>query len=325
MEIIEIYPFSKKSVFLVTGCAGFIGSNLTEYLLSLGYKVKGLDNFSTGNKKNIKDFFEHENFTFIEGDIRDISTCNKAVENVDYVLHQAALGSVPRSIEDPLTSNEVNVSGFLNMIQASKEANVKRFVYASSSSVYGDHPLLPKIEGVEGKVLSPYALTKLVDEHYGRLFYELYDLPTVGLRYFNVFGKKQNPHSIYAAVIPIFMKKLLNNEQPTINGDGSFSRDFTYIQNVIDGNLKACLSGVSSFGEVFNIAYGGRVTLNELYNELCDSLGVKIEPIHGQVRDGDIPHSNADISRAKELLNYDPKYSFYQGLELTIEWYKNNL
>jgi len=320
-----LYKFNSKSTFLVTGCAGFIGSNLTEYILNLGYKVKGLDNLSTGKRENMSYFIENKSFDFFEGDIRDFETCEKAVHNVDYVLHQAALGSVPRSIEDPITSNAVNINGFLNMIVASRNAKVQRFVYASSSSVYGDHPGLPKVEGLEGKVLSPYALTKHVDEEYGRLFYDLYDLPTIGLRYFNVFGKRQDPHSIYAAVIPIFVKKLMNNEKPTINGDGTFSRDFTYVQNVIDANLKACLSDKESYGRVYNIAYGGRVTLNELYNEINQALGTSIEPIYGPERVGDIPHSNANINKAKELLNYNPKFSFRDGLKLTIQWYKDNL
>lgn len=319
------YLFEENSKFLVTGCAGFIGSNLTEYILNLGYKVIGLDNFLTGKKENMEEFINNPNFVFIEGDIRDINTCKNVVKGVDYVLHQAALGSVPRSINDPWTSHDVNVNGFMNMLLAARDEKVKRFVYASSSSVYGDHPVLPKVEGVEGKILSPYALTKHIDEEYGRLFYELYNLPTIGLRYFNVFGKRQDPHSIYAAVIPIFLKKLLNNESPTINGDGTYSRDFTYIQNVIDANLKSCLSLEDSYGKAYNIAYGGRVSLNELYKELNASLGIWIEPTYGPLRAGDIPHSNADISLAKTLLNYNPKYSFDEGIKLAIEWYKNNL
>lgn len=319
------YNFESGTNFLITGCAGFIGSNLTEYVLSLGLKVRGLDNFATGKKENMDSFIDNPDFEFIEGDIRNKDVCIGALKGIDYVLHQAALGSVPRSINDPWTSHDVNVNGFMNMILAARDEGVKRFVYASSSSVYGDHPKLPKVEGVEGKVLSPYALTKHVNEQYGRLFYELYKLPTIGLRYFNVFGKRQDPHSIYAAVIPIFMKKLLNNEAPTINGDGTYSRDFTYIQNVIDANLKACLANEEAFGESFNIAYGGRVSLNELYKELNDSLGVWIEPNHGPLRAGDIPHSNADISKAKQLMNFNPKYSFQDGIKLAIDWYKENL
>jgi UDP-N-acetylglucosamine 4-epimerase len=320
-----IYKFPSNTHFLVTGCAGFIGSNLTEFILNLGYKVTGLDNFSTGKEENMDSFINNPNFSFIQGDIRDKNTCAKAVRNIDYILHQAALGSVPRSINDPWTSHDVNVNGYLNLMIEAKKSRVKRFVYASSSSVYGDHPVLPKIEGIEGKLLSPYALTKHIDEEYARLFYELYSLPTIGLRYFNVFGKRQDPNSIYAAVIPIFIKKLLNNEQPTINGDGTFSRDFTYIQNVIDANLKACLSNEESYGKAYNIAFGGRITLNELYQELNDALNIWIEPLYGSTRPGDIPHSNADISLAKDLLNYDPKHSFYDGLKRVIDWYKQNL
>ncbi len=319
------YKFPSKTLFLITGCAGFIGSNLTEFILKLGYKVRGLDNLSTGKRENMQDFISHPNFDFIEGDITNILTCRKAVTNVDYVLHQAALGSVPRSISDPLMTNTTNVNGFLNMIISARDEQVKRFVYASSSSVYGDNPDLPKIEGKEGKVLSPYALTKKINEDYGRLFYELYDCPTIGLRYFNVFGKKQDPHSIYSAVIPIFLKKIINGEQPVINGDGTYSRDFTYIQNVIDANLKACLSKKESYGKSYNIAFGGQVTLNELYNELNSALNTWIAPKYGPIRTGDIPHSNADITMAKNLLNYEPSHSFTEGLNLAIKWYKENL
>lgn len=317
--------FDNSSTFLVTGCAGFIGSNLTEYILSLGYKVRGLDNFSTGKKHNMLEFINNENFEFLEGDIRDFAVCTKAVKGIDYVLHQAALGSVPRSIENPWLSHDVNVNGYINMIISSRNEGVKRFVYASSSSVYGDHPALPKVEGVEGKILSPYALTKHIDEEYGRLFYELYNLPTIGLRYFNVFGKRQDTDSIYAAVIPVFVKKLMSLEQPIINGDGSFSRDFTYIQNVIDANLNACLSSEKSYGQAYNIAYGGRVFMNELYDTLTKELNVDIKPKYGNVRLGDIPHSNADISKAQNLLGYNPKFSFEEGIVLAINWYKENL
>lgn len=319
------YIFPKETIFLVTGCAGFIGSNIVEYILELGYFVKGLDNLSTGKRENMSSFINNDKFEFVEGDIRDKDTCINVTRGVDYVLHQAALGSVPRSINDPWSSHDVNINGFLNILIAAKNANVKRFVFASSSSVFGDHPALPKVEGVEGKILSPYALTKLVNEEYGRLFYELYSTPTIGLRYFNVFGKRQDPFSIYAAVIPIFIKKLLNNESPIINGDGSYSRDFTYVENVIDANFKACLSGDDSLGKSYNIAYGGRVTLNELYHELTTSLNVAIKPKYGPERPGDIPHSNADISKAVKLLGYTPKYSFHEGLKLAIDWYKSNI
>lgn len=320
-----MYKFEKDSIFLVTGGAGFIGSNLVEKILGLGYKVKCLDNLSTGHKKNIEPFLNNPNFEFIEGDIRDFDTCLKSCENVTYVLHQAAWGSVPRSIEMPMLYEEINIKGTLNMIEAARQKNVKKFVYASSSSVYGDHPKLPKVEGVEGNLLSPYALTKKVNEEYGYLYKKLYNLDTYGLRYFNVFGKRQNPEGAYAAVIPKFIKQLLNNERPTINGDGLQSRDFTYIDNVIDANLKACLAPSEHAGNSFNIAYGGRETLNDIYNQIQKLLNTNIKPIYGPERLGDIKHSNADISKAKQLLNYEPKIDFDEGLELAIDWYKNNL
>lgn len=317
--------FKMSTVFLVTGCAGFIGSNITEHLLSKGYKVRGLDNLSTGKKKNIINFLENDNFDFIEGDIRNLDICKKATLGVDYVLHQAALGSVPRSIKDPETSHDVNVNGFLNMLMASKQNCIKRFVYASSSSVYGDDIRLPKLEGNEGNPISPYALTKHINEKYAMLFNNLFNLPTIGLRYFNVFGKRQDTESIYSAVIPIFVKKLLKNEAPTINGDGNFSRDFTFIDNVIQANIKACLSSENSFGKSFNIAFGETVTLNQLFAEISKLLNVNIKPKIGPFRTGDVPHSKADIKNAKEFLNYNPKYSFYEGIKITIDWYKNNL
>lgn len=317
--------FEKETKFLVTGGAGFIGSNLVESILKLGYKVRVLDNFSTGKKENIYNFIGNPNFELIEGDIREIEVCQMACKSIDFVLNQAALGSVPRSIDDPRTTNDVNITGTLNMMIAARDNNVKRFVYASSSSVYGDHPELPKMEGKEGKLLSPYAITKKVDEFYGKTFFDLYGLKTVGLRYFNVFGKRQDPHSVYAAVIPIFVKKLLKNESPTINGDGKQSRDFTFIENVIEANLKACLAGEASFGEVFNIAYGGREYLLDLYNKLCQLLDKDIRPVFGPDRKGDIKHSNADITKAKKILGYSPDYNLSRGLELTIDWYiKNN-
>ncbi|MBI9008554.1 MAG: SDR family oxidoreductase [Tenericutes bacterium] len=322
MEVMMKYIFSEETTFLVTGCAGFIGSNLSEYILSIGYKVIGLDNFSTGKKENMNNFIDNQNFKFIKGDIRDKNTCETAVTGVDYVLHQAALGSIPRSINNPYESNDSNVNGFLNLIIASKNCGVKRFVFASSSSVYGDHPKLPKVEGVEGKILSPYALTKKIDEEYGRLFYEIYGLPTIGLRYFNVFGKRQDPNSVYAAVIPKFIKALLDKRRPTIFGDGFFSRDFTYIQNVIDANLLSCLSTNDSFGEVFNIACGDRVSIIDLYNSIAKELKSEIEPLYSGVRKGDVPHSNANISKAKKMLEYNPRYSFEEGLKITIKWYK---
>lgn len=322
---IENIKFPENTKFLVTGGAGFIGSNLTEAILNLGYKVRVLDNFSTGKKENIEAFLNNENFELIEGDIRDIETCRKACEGVDYVLHQAAWGSVPRSIKMPVLYEEINVKGHLNMMEAARENKIKKFVYASSSSVYGDHPVLPKKEGVEGNILSPYALTKKVNEEFADLYFRLYGLETVGMRYFNVFGRRQDPNGFYAAVIPKFVKQLINNEAPQINGDGETSRDFTYIDNVIEANLKACLAGKEASGQAFNIAYGGRETLNNLYNKLCKLLNKNIKPIYKEERAGDIRHSNADISKAKRLLGYNPDYSMDRGLELTIEWYKENL
>ena len=317
--------FPKDSVFLVTGGAGFIGSNLCEAILNMGYKVKCLDNLSTGKQENVDLFINHPNYTFIKGDIRDLETCLEATKGVDYVLNQAAWGSVPRSIEMPLLYEEINIRGTLNMLEASRQNGVKKFVYASSSSVYGDEPNLPKKEGREGNLLSPYALTKRVDEEYAKLYKKLYGLDTYGLRYFNVFGRRQNPEGMYAAVLPKFIKMLLNGEQPTINGDGKQSRDFTYIDNVIEANLKACLASSEAAGEAFNVAYGGREYLIDIYYYLTNALGVDIEPNFGPDRKGDIKHSNADISKAKELLGYDPEYSFKDGIELAIEWYRKNL
>ena len=317
--------FEEGSTFLITGGAGFIGSNLAEAILEMGYRVRVLDNFSTGKRENIERFKDNPNFLLIEGDIRDIEICEKAIEDVDYVLHQAAWGSVPRSIEMPLIYEEINIKGHLNMMEVARKANVKKFVYASSSSVYGDHPALPKVEGVEGKVLSPYALTKKVNEEYANLYFRLYGLETIGLRYFNVFGRYQDPYGFYAAVIPKFVKMLLNNEAPTINGDGETSRDFTYIDNVIEANLKACLASSEASGRAFNIAYGGRETLNNLYKKLCELLGKDIPANYGPERAGDIRHSNASIENTKKYLGYDPEYNMDKGLELTIEWYKENL
>ncbi|MDD4109903.1 MAG: SDR family oxidoreductase [Prolixibacteraceae bacterium] len=317
--------FDRESIFLVTGGAGFIGSNLCEALLGMGYQVRCMDNFSTGKRENIEGFLHNKNFTLIEDDIRNLEACLAACEGVDYVLHQAAWGSVPRSIEMPLLYEEINIRGTLNMMEAARQQGVKKFVYASSSSVYGDHPVLPKKEGQEGELLSPYALTKRVDEEYGRLYKELYGLNTYGLRYFNVFGRRQDPDGAYAAVIPKFIKQLLNNEQPTINGDGKQSRDFTYIENVIEANLKACLASSGVAGQAFNVAYGGREYLIDIYHELCKALGKDIEPIFGPDRPGDIKHSNADISKAKEMLGYDPEWSFERGIEAAIGWYRENL
>jgi UDP-N-acetylglucosamine 4-epimerase len=317
--------FEKHTRFLVTGGAGFIGSNLTEFLLNQGYHVRVLDNFMTGKRENIQSFRDHPHFEMIEGDIRNIDICQKSCENIDYVLHQAALGSVPRSVEDPITSNDVNVNGTLNMLVAAKDHHVKKFVYASSSSVYGDEETLPKKEGKEGNLLSPYAITKATNELYAQNFATLYRLPTIGLRYFNVFGKRQDPHSVYAAVIPIFVKHLIHNHAPTINGDGEQSRDFTYIDNVIEANLLACLADEKSDGQAFNIAYSDRATLKELYTILCQLLGKDIQPLHGPDRPGDIKHSFADITKARNMIGYAPDIDLQKGLEQTIEWYKNNL
>ena len=287
--------------------------------------MRCMDNFSTGKRENIEGFLHNKNFTLIEDDIRNYETCLVACEGVDYVLHQAAWGSVPRSIEMPLLYEEINIRGTLNMMEAARQQGVKKFVYASSSSVYGDHPVLPKKEGQEGELLSPYALTKRVDEEYGKLYTKLYGLDTYGLRYFNVFGRRQDPDGAYAAVIPKFIRQLLNDERPTINGDGKQSRDFTYIENVIEANLKGCLAPPEAAGKAFNIAYGGREYLIDIYHELCKALGKDIEPIFGPDRPGDIKHSNADITKARELLGYEPDWSFERGIEAAIEWYRENL
>lgn len=317
--------FEKDAVFLVTGGAGFIGSNLCEAVLNMGCQVRCLDNLSTGKQENVDLFLEHPNYQFIKGDITDLDTCLEACEGADYVLNQAAWGSVPRSIEMPLYYEEVNIRGTLNMMEAARQNKIKKFVYASSSSVYGDHPVLPKKEGQEGNLLSPYALTKRVDEEYGRLYYKLYGLDTYGLRYFNVFGRRQNPDGAYAAVIPKFIRMLLNGEAPIIHGDGRQSRDFTYIENVIEANLKACKAPHEAGGQAYNIAYGGREYLIDLYHIMCGKLGKDIAPQFGPERAGDIKHSNADISKAREWLGYEPEYNFERGLELAIDWYKENL
>ncbi len=317
--------FPENTTFLVTGAAGFIGSNLCEALLNKGCKVKALDDLSTGKQENIDLFLGNLNYTFIKGDIKDLEVCLKACEGVDYVLHQAAWGSVPRSLEMPLFYNKNNIEGTLNMLEAARQNGVKKFVYASSSSVYGDEPNLPKTEGREGNLLSPYALTKRCDEEWAKLYTKFYGLDTYGMRYFNVFGRRQDPDGAYAAVIPKFLKQLMHGETPTINGDGKQSRDFTYIDNVIEANLKACLAPHEAAGEAFNIAYGGREFLIDIYYGLTKALGVNIEPNFGPDRKGDIKHSNADISKAKKLLGYDPDYSFEDGIQLAIDWYKANL
>ena len=315
----------ENSLFLVTGGAGFIGSNLCEAILNLGHRVRCLDDLSTGKRENVELFLGHPNYEFVEGDIKDLDTCMKACEGVDYVLNQAAWGSVPRSIEMPLFYCANNITGTLNMLEAARQKGVKRFVYASSSSVYGDEPNLPKREGIEGNLLSPYALTKRCDEEWAKQYTRHYGLETVGLRYFNVFGRRQSPDGAYAAVIPKFIKLLLNGQQPTINGDGRQSRDFTYVENVIEANLKACLAPVEATGEAYNIAYGGREYLIDIYYGLTKALGVEIEPNFGPDRAGDIKHSNADISKARRLLGYDPQWDFQRGIDAAIAWYKENL
>ena len=311
--------------FLITGGAGFIGSNICEALLNKGHKVRCMDNLSTGHIENIQPFMENPDFTFLQEDIRDLEACKKATDGVSYVMNEAAWGSVPRSIEMPLLYEEINIRGTLNMMEASRQNGVKKFVYASSSSVYGDSTKLPKQEGGEGNVLSPYALTKKTDEEYGKLYKSLYGLDTYGLRYFNVFGRRQDPNGAYAAVIPKFLKMLMNGEVPTINGDGRQSRDFTYIDNVIEGNMRACLASSEAAGTAYNIGAGGREYLIDVYHDLCQALGVQVEPVFGPPRAGDIRDSNADISKARKNLGYDPSYDFKAGIMLAIEWYKANL
>ncbi|NEU08817.1 SDR family oxidoreductase [Flavihumibacter sp. R14] len=315
--------------FLITGGAGFIGSNLVEYLLKYkAGKVRVLDNFATGHRSNIEQFFENPNFELIEGDIRDLDTCNLAAKDVDYILHQAALGSVPRSINDPITSNEVNVSGFLNMLQACRSQNVKRMIYAASSSTYGDSKELPKVEDRIGKPLSPYAVTKYVNELYADVFSNLYNLELIGLRYFNVFGQRQDPNGAYAAVIPKFASQLLRHESPLINGTGDYSRDFTYIDNVVQMNIKSALTeNPEALNKVYNVAFGQKTTLNELVQILKSNLATydpaiaDIEITYGPLRNGDIPHSLASIDRAVNFLGYNPYYSIEMGLREALKWY----
>ncbi|MCK8141482.1 SDR family oxidoreductase [Flavobacterium sp. I-SCBP12n] len=323
---------SKQKIILITGGAGFIGSNLCEYFLSKDNKVVCLDNFATGHRHNLKDCINHPNFTLIEGDIRNLSDCITAVQGVDYVLHQAALGSVPRSLNDPITTNDVNVSGFLNMLVAARDAKVKRFVYAASSSTYGDSVALPKVEEVIGNPLSPYAITKYVNELYAQIFSITYGLETIGLRYFNVFGRKQDPNGAYAAVIPKFVMQLMQHESPKINGDGNYSRDFTYIDNVIQMNELAMLTqNPEAINSIYNTAYGDRNTLNNLIHYLKEFLSeydpeianIKIE--YGPNRAGDIPHSLASIDKAKKMMGYNPQFSMQEGLKQAVEWYWNNL
>ena len=317
--------FPAGTSFLVTGGAGFIGSNLCEALLKAGCRVRCLDDLSTGKQANVDLFLGHTGYEFIRGDIRDLETCLSACKGMEYVLHQAAWGSVPRSIEMPLFYCANNIQGTLNMMEAARQNGVKRFVYASSSSVYGDEPNLPKTEGREGNLLSPYALTKRCDEEWAAQYTRHYGLFTIGLRYFNVFGRRQDPDGPYAAVIPKFIKSLLKGERPVIHGDGRQSRDFTYIENVIEANLKACLAPDEAAGQVFNIAYGEQEYLIDIYHALTRVLQIETEPVFGPERPGDIRHSNADISKARRLLGYAPDYDFARGLTEAIQWYKDNL
>ncbi len=320
------------SKILITGGAGFIGSNLVEHFLGKNHHVVVLDNFATGHRHNLAQHADNPNFTLIEGDIRNNEDCQKAVEGVDYVLHQAALGSVPRSIKDPQTSNEVNVTGFLNMLVAARDAGVKRFIYAASSSTYGDSENLPKVEDVIGKPLSPYAITKYVNELYADIFSKTYGLETIGLRYFNVFGRRQDPNGAYAAVIPLFVKKFMNHESPVINGAGDYSRDFTYVDNVIQMNeLAMTTANPDAINTVYNTAVGDRTTLNQLVGYLKEFLTAydteiaKVEIVHGPNRQGDIPHSLASINKARQLLGYEPTHVIREGLKEAVKWYWDNL
>ena len=328
----NLYNLDSTFNILVTGGAGFIGANLCEALLENGNTVRCMDNFATGKRENITHLLSHDGFSLLEGDIRNLEDCQKACDGIDYVLHQAALGSVPRSINDPITSNDVNVSGFLNMLVAARDAKVKRLIYAASSSTYGDSTSMPKVEDVIGKPLSPYAITKYVNELYADVFAKTYGMETIGLRYFNVFGRKQDPNGAYAAVIPKFVMQLMAHESPVINGDGSFSRDFTYIDNVIQMNVRAMTTtNPEAINTVYNTAYGERTDLKELITLLKENLSVydpeiaKVETIYGPQRVGDVPHSLASIAKAKSLLGYEPKFDIKTGLKEAVDWYWENL
>jgi UDP-N-acetylglucosamine 4-epimerase len=317
---------------LITGGAGFIGSNLVESMLNAGNSVVCLDNFSTGKRENLKGFMDNPGFKLIEGDIRNYPDCEQSVQEIDYVFHQAALGSVPRSIKDPITSTDVNIGGFVKMLFAAKEAKVKRFIYAASSSTYGDHPDLPKVEDKIGKPMSPYGITKYVDELYAANFAGIYNIEVIGLRYFNVFGRRQDPQGAYAAVIPLFVKKLMNHESPVINGDGLYSRDFTYVDNVVQANhLAALAQEQSAVNQVYNVAHGERTNLNELFEMIKQLIGKfdsevpNIKPVYGPNRAGDIPHSLASIEKAKKLLGYKPTHTVREGMAEAINWYRANL
>ena len=322
----------RNSRVLVTGGAGFIGSNLTESLLEAGNEVVCLDNFSTGKRENIKSFLSDPNYNLIEGDIRNYDDCVNAVSGIDFVFHEAALGSVPRSIKDPVSSTDVNIGGFVKILFASKEAGVKRFIYAASSSTYGDHPDLPKVEDKIGSPLSPYAITKYVDELFADNFAKTYGIEVIGLRYFNVFGRRQDPDGAYAAVIPKFVKTMMKHERPRINGDGSVSRDFTYIDNVIQVNhLSALVEDKEALNQVYNVAHGERTSLNQLFymiREKASNLDkniIALEPEYGPFREGDIPHSLASIEKARNMLGYLPTHNVEKGLDVAVEWYWNNL
>ena len=328
----KVLKFPKEYSVLVTGGAGFIGSNLCEFLVNNGNKVLCLDNFATGKIENISHLLKNKNFNLLEGDIRNLEDCITACNNTDYVLHQAALGSVPRSIKDPITSNEVNVTGFLNMLVAARDTKVKRFVYAASSSTYGDSKGLPKVEEVIGKPLSPYAITKYVNELYAEIFAKTYGMETIGLRYFNVFGRKQDPNGAYAAVIPKFVMQLMKNESPNINGDGSYSRDFTYVDNVVQANIKALATNKKlALNSVYNVAFGERTSLNDLitilkeYLSEYDSKIQDIKTTYGPLREGDVPHSLASIQKAQDLLDYQPTHNLKEGLKEAVSWYWDNL
>lgn len=318
--------FNENAKFLVTGGAGFIGSNLCEALLKKGYYVRCFDNFTTGRRENIEEFLVNPKFELLEGDITDYNACEKACEGMNYISHQAAWGSVPRSFEMPCFYGEMNIIGTLNMMEAARKSNtVKRIIYASSSSVYGDEPNLPKKEGKEGNPLSPYALTKKVDELYGKLYFDMYGLETIGFRYFNVFGRRQNPEGEYAAVIPKFIQAILNESIPVIYGDGEQTRDFTYIENVIEANLKGMLAPREAAGRAYNIACGGRISINHLCGKINQLLGKEVSPVYKEARKGDVRHGNADISDAGKMLEYNPEWDFDRGIKAAIEWYKENL
>ncbi len=321
-QVLHKTPIENKR-FLVTGGAGFIGSNITEYLLQHGAKVRVFDNLATGNIDNLEEFQNNPNFEFFEGDLRNTTDCNNAVKDIDAVCHQAAIGSVPRSIKDPITSNDVNVGGFVNMLTAAKDVGIKRFVYASSSSVYGDEPNLPKKEEKIGNPLSPYAVTKFTNEVYASVFARCYDMQMIGLRYFNVFGPKQDPYGEYAAVMPLFIKSLLNNEAPYVNGDGEQTRDFTFVHNAVQANILGLTTdNAAAYNQAYNVAFGERFTINQMYDAIRKYLGKTINSIHREPRAGDIRDSLADISKAHNLLGYKPQYSFEQGLPVTIEYFK---